>query len=152
MESQITCEAYLQKPTVNRISQKWRIFQLGERTMGGNVRNNTLTAGKRLRRLPGALLLGLLLASASGARAQDAGEYRGTAVQQAACTSNVFRLCSSEIPSVERIVGCLKRERPRLSEGCHAVFSFNHRLGHHHHFASEHHGRHHFERHSERIE
>jgi hypothetical protein len=100
-----------------------------------------------------ATIFGLLLTGLSGALAQDGGEYRGTSAQQAACTSDVFRLCSSEIPSIDRIVACLKRERPRLSEGCHSVFSLNHKLGHRHHFAAEHHGRHHsFEHHSERIE
>jgi len=47
----------------------------------------------------------------------------GTEDQRAACTPDVFRLCSSEIPSVDRIVACLEREKPRLSEGCRAVFS-----------------------------
>jgi hypothetical protein len=47
----------------------------------------------------------------------------GTEDQRAACTPDVFRLCSSEIPSVDRIVACLQREKPRLSDGCRAVFS-----------------------------
>lgn len=47
----------------------------------------------------------------------------GTQDQRAACTPDVFRLCSSEIPNVDRIVACLQREKPRLSEGCRAVFS-----------------------------
>lgn len=47
----------------------------------------------------------------------------GTSDQRAACTPDVFRLCSSEIPSVDRIVACLKKEKPHLSAGCKAVFS-----------------------------
>lgn len=47
----------------------------------------------------------------------------GTAEQRAACTPDVFRLCSSEIPNVDRIVACLKREKPNLSAGCKVVFS-----------------------------
>jgi hypothetical protein len=47
----------------------------------------------------------------------------GTEDQRAACTPDVFRLCSSEIPSVDRIVACLQREKPHLSDGCRAVFS-----------------------------
>jgi hypothetical protein len=50
-------------------------------------------------------------------------EEKGTAEQRAACTPDVFRLCASEIPSVDRIVMCLKREKPRLSAGCKAVFA-----------------------------
>jgi hypothetical protein len=64
-------------------------------------------------------LLGISLLGASGASAQD---YRGTTDQQSACMSDVFRLCSGDIPDVGRIVACLKRERPHLSEGCRAVF------------------------------
>lgn len=46
----------------------------------------------------------------------------GTDDQRAACTPDVFRLCSSEIPSVDRIVACLKKQRTSLSPGCQAVF------------------------------
>jgi hypothetical protein len=67
-----------------------------------------------------AALISLLLLSGSiGASAQ---EYRGTDEQRTACTSDVFRLCWNEIPNVSRIVGCLQREKPRLSAGCRAVF------------------------------
>ena len=45
----------------------------------------------------------------------------GTSEQRAACTPDVFRLCNSEIPNVDRIVACLKRERPNLSKPCQAV-------------------------------
>jgi Cysteine rich repeat len=49
--------------------------------------------------------------------------YRGTDDAQAACTPDVFRLCSSEIPNETRIVACLKRKKARLSPGCKKVFS-----------------------------
>ena len=68
-----------------------------------------------------ALAAVMLLAGAPGASAQEA-EHRGTAEQQAACMPDVFKLCFSEIPEVSRIVACLKREKPRLSEGCRMVF------------------------------
>ena len=44
-----------------------------------------------------------------------------TAEERAACTPDVFRLCSSDIPNVERIVACMKRERSKLSPACAAV-------------------------------
>jgi hypothetical protein len=47
----------------------------------------------------------------------------GTDEQRMACTPDVFRLCSSEIPNVDRIVACLKSNKPKLSTGCAAVFS-----------------------------
>jgi hypothetical protein len=45
----------------------------------------------------------------------------GTAEQRAACAPDVFRLCRSEIPNIDRIIVCLRRERPNLSKSCQAV-------------------------------
>jgi hypothetical protein len=70
----------------------------------------------------------LLLVGSASARAQENPEYRGTHEQQVACTADVFRLCWSEIPNVNRIIGCLVREKPRLSAGCRAVFEQNSRI------------------------
>jgi hypothetical protein len=47
----------------------------------------------------------------------------GTAEQRAACTPDVFRLCSSEIPNISRIVACLKQQKPNLSKPCQAVMN-----------------------------
>lgn len=52
-------------------------------------------------------------------------EYRGTAEQQMACAPDVWRLCSDQIPDVNRIVGCLQHNTPQLSRGCRAVFESN---------------------------
>jgi hypothetical protein len=52
-----------------------------------------------------------------------AGFALGTDEQRAACTPDVFRLCASEIPNVDRIVACLRKEKPHLSAGCQAVFN-----------------------------
>ena len=80
------------------------------------------------------MLVLALVFSAGEAAAQQ--EYRGTEQEQMACTPDVFRLCWSEIPNVSQIVACLIREKPRLSEGCRAVFErptahIRHRLRHH---------------------
>jgi hypothetical protein len=40
-----------------------------------------------------------------------------TAAQREACTPDVLRLCSSQIPNVAGITACLRREKPRLSPG-----------------------------------
>jgi hypothetical protein len=48
------------------------------------------------------------------------GHALGTS-ERAVCTPDVFRLCSSEIPNVDHIIACLKKEKPRLSEACRAV-------------------------------
>jgi len=42
--------------------------------------------------------------------------------QRRLCTGDVFRLCSWEIPDVERITACMRRQRANLSEGCRSVF------------------------------
>ena len=49
-------------------------------------------------------------------------EYRGTWEQQQACTPDVWRLCGAQIPDVDRIVACLRRNTPQLSDRCRAVF------------------------------
>jgi len=57
--------------------------------------------------------------------AASAEEYRGTMEQQMACTPDVWRLCSDQIPDVNRIVACLQQNTPQLSSGCRAVFQSN---------------------------
>jgi hypothetical protein len=42
--------------------------------------------------------------------------------QQQACTGDAFRLCGSEIPNVDRITGCMIRNRSLLSPGCRVFF------------------------------
>jgi hypothetical protein len=46
----------------------------------------------------------------------------GTAEQRVACTPDVFRLCSSEIPNVEHIISCMKAKKAGLSQACRSVF------------------------------
>lgn len=41
---------------------------------------------------------------------------------RAVCTADVFRLCSTEVPRVDRIVACLKKERESLTPACRAMF------------------------------
>ncbi len=45
-----------------------------------------------------------------------------TAEERAACTPDVLRLCNSALPSVNRVIACMKRERPNLSAACGAAF------------------------------
>ena len=40
-----------------------------------------------------------------------------------ACTPDVRRLCSAQIPDADRIVACLLRNTPQLSDRCRAVFA-----------------------------
>src|ERR1700751_2185343 len=70
------------------------------------------------------IILGLALAAggivATGP-AVFAQEYRGTMQQQMACTPDVWRLCSAQIPDVNRIVACLRQNAAYLSDDCRAV-------------------------------
>jgi hypothetical protein len=66
-----------------------------------------------------ALTCALSIVASSAAWSQ---EYRGTWEQQAACTPDVWRLCSDQVPDVNRIVSCLRSNTPQLSNKCRAVF------------------------------
>jgi len=73
------------------------------------------------------ITLGVALA-VGGIVAQGAAfaqEYRGTMEQQMACTPDVWRLCSDQIPDTNRIVACLQQNTPQLSSACRAVFQSN---------------------------
>ncbi|WP_440637118.1 hypothetical protein ACSHT2_24705 [Bradyrhizobium sp. PUT101] len=76
------------------------------------------------------IALGVALA-VGGIVAQGAAfaeEYRGTMEQQMACTPDVWRLCSDQIPDVNRITACLQQNTPQLSSGCRAVFQSNNQM------------------------
>ncbi|MGY3236030.1 hypothetical protein ACVWZ4_003411 [Bradyrhizobium sp. USDA 4472] len=76
------------------------------------------------------IALGMALAI-GGIVAQSAAfaeEYRGTMEQQMACTPDVWRLCSAQIPDVSRITACLRQNTPLLSSGCRAVFQSNNQV------------------------
>jgi hypothetical protein len=64
-----------------------------------------------------AVLLGSILLAAPAAA------ERGTSAERAACTPDVFRLCMSQIPDVDQIVACLKKEKAHLSNGCRRVIA-----------------------------
>jgi hypothetical protein len=66
--------------------------------------------------------LALLLATALVAAVPSGEGYAYTMEQQQACTPDVFRLCSSEIPDVDRITACMIRNRSQLSPQCRAFF------------------------------
>jgi hypothetical protein len=45
-----------------------------------------------------------------------------TPEQQQMCTGDAFRLCSSEIPDVDRVTACMVRQKNQLSPGCRVFF------------------------------
>jgi hypothetical protein len=69
----------------------------------------------------------LALASASTAQAQGQAPTQGqvpthTAEQERLCQADAMRLCSSEVPDVERVTACMRKQKASLSEPCRAVF------------------------------
>src|SRR6266403_4915338 len=48
--------------------------------------------------------------------------YGYTDDQQQACTGDAFRLCSADIPDVDRITACMIRNKSQLTPGCRAFF------------------------------
>jgi hypothetical protein len=45
-----------------------------------------------------------------------------TPEQQQACSGDAFRLCSAEIPDVDRVTVCMIAKKSQLSPGCRAFF------------------------------
>jgi hypothetical protein len=42
--------------------------------------------------------------------------------EQSACSGDAFRLCSAEIPDVDRVTVCMVRNKSQLSPGCRVFF------------------------------
>jgi hypothetical protein len=70
----------------------------------------------------GHLRSGLLLAAVTAISMFPAAGQAYTPEQEQACTGDAFRLCSSEIPNVDRVTACMVAKRAQLSPGCRAQF------------------------------
>ena len=66
------------------------------------------------------LRLAMLLATGLVALVASGESHAYTADQQQACMPDAFRLCSSEIPDIERVKACMVRNRAQLSPECRA--------------------------------
>lgn len=65
---------------------------------------------------------GLMLAAAFAVSMWPATGQAYTPEQEQACTSDAFRLCSSEIPNVDRVTACMVAKKSQLSPACRAQF------------------------------
>jgi hypothetical protein len=65
-----------------------------------------------------ALVAFLIVATSSPASAQS-----HSSEDEAACTPDVFKLCSEFIPNEKSIVACLEQKKRMLSPACFKVFS-----------------------------
>src|SRR5713226_1936664 len=66
--------------------------------------------------------LGVMLATALSVSSWSAAAQAYTPEQEQACTSDAFRLCSSEIPNVDRVTACMVAKKSQLSPPCRAQF------------------------------
>jgi hypothetical protein len=66
--------------------------------------------------------LGLALATAFAASMWSATSHAYTPEQQQACSGDAFRLCSSDIPDVDRVKVCMIRNKAQLSPECRRFF------------------------------
>ena len=66
------------------------------------------------------VLTSLMVAGSLTVFAQAANAY--TSQQRIACTPDAFRLCSSEIPSIDGVTACMRKHKSDLSAACKAVF------------------------------
>ena len=62
-----------------------------------------------------------LLGLALGAVPDTARALEVTSEQRSACMGDAFRLCSSEIPDVDRVLVCMRVHKASLSDHCRAV-------------------------------
>jgi hypothetical protein len=70
----------------------------------------------------GNFYLGLLLTAWLSVAALPAASQSYTPEQQQACSNDAFRLCSAEIPDVDRVTVCMVRNKSLLSPGCRVFF------------------------------
>ena len=66
----------------------------------------------------------MLFATGFALAALGTGANAYTAEQQQLCTGDAMRLCSSDIPDVDRVTACMVQKRAQLSDGCKAVFHY----------------------------
>lgn len=68
------------------------------------------------------LKIALLLATGLAAVVASGESRAYTAEQQQACSPDAFRLCSAEIPDIDRVTACMVRNKSQLSPQCRAFF------------------------------
>ena len=65
---------------------------------------------------------GLMLATALSVSLLPTAGRAYTPEQQQACSGDAFRLCSAEIPDVDRVTVCMIAKKSQLSPGCRVFF------------------------------
>lgn len=65
---------------------------------------------------------GLMLATALSVSMLATTSQAYTPEQEQACSGDAFRLCSADIPDVDRVTACMVRNKSELTPGCRAFF------------------------------
>jgi hypothetical protein len=65
---------------------------------------------------------GLMLATVVSLSMLPTAGQAYTQDEQSACSGDAFRLCSAEIPDVDRVTVCMIRNKSQLSPGCRVFF------------------------------
>jgi hypothetical protein len=66
---------------------------------------------------------GLMLATALSVSIWPAASRAYTPEQQQqACSDDAFRLCSADVPDVDRVTACMVRNKSQLTPGCRVFF------------------------------
>ena len=63
----------------------------------------------------------VLAVAAAFSSLSSTSSFAFSAEAQQMCTSDAFRLCSSEIPNIPKITACMIKHRSDLSTSCRAV-------------------------------
>ena len=63
----------------------------------------------------------LMLAVAAPVSLAASSSFAYTLEAQQMCSGDAFRLCSADIPDIQKITACMVRHRADLSSGCRAV-------------------------------
>jgi hypothetical protein len=66
--------------------------------------------------------LGLMLATAFSVSIWPAASRAYTPEQQQACSDDALRLCSADVPDVDRITACMSRNKEQLTPRCRVFF------------------------------
>jgi hypothetical protein len=66
--------------------------------------------------------LGLMLATALSFSMLPSASQAYAPEEEQACSGDAFRLCSADIPDVDRVTVCMIRKKSQLSPGCRAFF------------------------------
>src|ERR1700730_829327 len=84
---------------------------------------NKYSGGFMVATRSGNFQLSLMLATALAVLVLPTAAESYTPEGQRACTGDAFRLCSAEIPNVDRVRACLHRNKAQLSAGCRGFIS-----------------------------